>query len=100
MVTLTFVYVMAYLWGEQMNGTHSLFSPTVYADGQFFFSLGALIVTNTYITLLFFCIYLVKGRLTQLQMRNKKRRRINSGGVRINSRIVRVYTSDADQPDS
>lgn len=75
-VTLTILYVMAYLWGEQMNGTHSLFSPTVYADGQFFFSLGALIVTNTYITLLFFCIYLVKGRLTQLQMRNKKRRRI------------------------
>ena len=58
-VTLTILYVMAYLWGEQMNGTHSLFSPTVYADGQFFFSLGALIVTNIYITLLFFCMYLV-----------------------------------------
>ena len=26
-VTLTILYAMAYLWGEQMNGTHSLFSP-------------------------------------------------------------------------
>lgn len=74
-ITLTILYVMSYLWGEQMNGTHSLFSPTVYADGPFFFSLGALIATNTYITLLVFCSFMVKGRAAQLLMKEQKRRK-------------------------
>lgn len=74
-MTLTILYVMAYLWGLQMNGSHSLFSPTVYADGPFFFSLGALLLTNAYIALLGFCTFLVKGRITQALTRNKKSRR-------------------------
>ncbi len=74
-ITLTLLYAMAYMWGLQMNGSHSLFSPTVYADGQFFFSLGALLLTNTYIALLGLCTFLVKGRIAQILTRHNKARR-------------------------
>lgn len=73
--TLGLLFLIAYLWGLQMSGSHSLFSPTVYADGPFFFSLGALLLTNTYIALTGFCTYLIKGRIAHTLTRNKKTKR-------------------------
>ena len=49
--TLTLLFLMSYIWGLQMSGTSELFSPTIYADGPVFFSLGSLLLINTYITL-------------------------------------------------
>lgn len=77
-ITLTMLYAMAYMWGLQMSGSHAIFSPTLYADGQFFFSLGALLLTNTWLALLGLCTFLVKGRIAQTMTRN-----IKSGRARL-----------------
>ena len=55
---LTAMLIMAFLWGLQMDGNSEIFSPTTYAYGTIFFSLGALFLLNSYITLISICIYL------------------------------------------
>lgn len=75
--TLTLLFLMAYLWGIQMNGSSDLFSPLIYADGPVLFSLGALLVINTYITLTVTCLFLVRNRITALARKLKKGYRRN-----------------------
>ena len=60
---LTFLAVLSFIWGLRTNGHSDIFSPTTYADGQLFFSLGALVILNTYITLLGLCTYISKDAL-------------------------------------
>lgn len=73
---LTLLLVVSYLWGFQMNGSSEFFSPTLYADGGFLFSFGALILVNTYIFLFTLSTYFVKNRLLSLiRMKNTGRRR-------------------------
>ena len=60
---LTFLMVLSFIWGMKTNGHSDIFSPTTYADGQLFFSLGALIILNAYVTILGLCTYLAKDAL-------------------------------------
>ncbi len=94
--TLTLLFFMSYLWAIQMNGTAEIFSPTIYADGPIFFSLGALILTNTYITLFSTCSFFIRNRLAAIARKNRKSMRRNLGiyGVVIVIIItgVAVYT--------
>jgi len=64
MPLLTVMMTVSYIWGQRMNGTASIFSPVLFADGVFF-SLGALLIVNTYITLCCACTFLVRGRITR-----------------------------------
>ena len=61
---MTVLLAMSYVWGMRMNGSNTLFSPGLFADGTFF-SLGALLIVNTYITLINICTFLLKSRLTR-----------------------------------
>ncbi len=94
--TLTILYLMSYIWGVQMNGVTDFFSPNIYADGQFFFSIGALILTNSYITLFFTCAYLVREDfLKSAQVKSKCRRRrlaIYLGMLGISIICILLYT--------
>ncbi|MBR2064190.1 MAG: GHKL domain-containing protein [Bacteroidales bacterium] len=76
-VTLTLLFLMALIWGMQMSGASDLFSPTIYADGTLFYSLGALILINTYITLLSTCTFLVRKRIAALARKDWKHKRRN-----------------------
>ena len=49
-----------YLWGIGLQGDLQLFSPTLYADGQVFFSLGAVLIVNMGILSIVGCIYLMR----------------------------------------
>jgi len=60
---LTLAIVSIYLWGKTLQGSSPLFSPNLYADGSFLYSLGALLIWNTFISLLIFCTYLVRKDL-------------------------------------
>lgn len=60
---LTFLTILSFMWGIRMNGHADIFSPTTYADGQVLFSLGALLLINTYISLIGFCTYLAKDAI-------------------------------------
>ena len=62
---MTLLLVVSYIWGMRMNGSHTLFSPGLFADGTFF-SLGALLIVNTYITLINVCTFLLKSRLARV----------------------------------
>ena len=79
---LTIVGVTAYIWGLRMNGANILFSPGLFADGTFF-SLGALLIANTYITLVIVCTFLIKGRITRAMTSDKssKRMKLAMAGV-------------------
>ena len=70
-MTLTLLFMMCMIWGLQMSGSTELFSPTIYADGPVLFSLGSLLIINTYITLLSTCTFLIRNRITAIARRKK-----------------------------
>jgi len=96
--TLTILFAMAYIWGMQLNGSSEIFSPTIYADGPVFFSLGSLLLINTYITLFTTCAFLVRNRITAIIRKNKKnfRRNILIYGIitLLSAFITALYTND------
>ena len=60
---LTFLTALSFVWGIRTSGHSDFFSPTTYADGQIFFSLGALIILNTYFSILGLCTFMAKDAL-------------------------------------
>ena len=78
-LTLTVLIFMSLIWGLQMSGSSEIFSPTIYADGTLFFSLGALLLINIYITLFTTCTFFVRNRIISLISKDRKRRRRNLG---------------------
>ena len=55
------VIIATYLWGENMRNSSKLFSPTVYADGQFFNSLGAVLIVSLLIILCVGCAFVTRN---------------------------------------
>lgn len=49
-----------YFWGRGAQAETSLFSPVLYAGGQFLFSLGAVLLMNLAVMLSVLCLYLVR----------------------------------------
>lgn len=90
---LTILMVVSLVWGMRMDGSHTIFAPSIFADGLFP-SLGALLIINTYITLLFFCTYLIKGRITKslCSDERKKRVRLATFGIIMLACIAAVIT--------
>jgi signal transduction histidine kinase len=84
--TLTILLVVSYIWGMRMNGSSTLFSPSLFADGTFF-SLGALLIVNTYITLVNVCTFLIKSRLNRT-LSSKRWKTAVYGAVLVTSIIV------------
>ena len=93
---LSVLCFMGYIWGSQMTDSISLFSPSTYADGTFFFSLGSLLIVNTYITLLCICTYLINGKIIEWIHHDKAKRRkrlIIHGCLAITAAVlIAVYT--------
>lgn len=55
------VIVATYLWGENMKNSARLFSPTVYADGQLFNSLGTVLIASMLIVLCVSCSFVTRN---------------------------------------
>ncbi|MGN1211118.1 MAG: ATP-binding protein [Candidatus Cryptobacteroides sp.] len=51
---------VAYIWGVQIREASSFFSPTVYADGYFLYSFGALMILTLTILVCAACIYMMR----------------------------------------
>ena len=75
---LTILAFVSYVWGTRLEGSMTIFSPGIFADGTFF-SLGALVIVNAYITLLCICTFLIKSRIVHWLMK---------GTGRVNMRMV------------
>ena len=67
---------LAYIWAQKMGDSLSLFSPTVYADGQFMNSLGVLLITNCFIMLLYICCYMIRKRFIASAIADKRYRKL------------------------
>ena len=71
---LTAMLAMSFAWGLQMDGNSEIFSPTTYAYGTVFFSLGALFLLNSYITLVSISAYLASNVFLKWARRDKTQR--------------------------
>ena len=57
---LLLVTGLLYFWGKSFRSDLPLFSPALYADGSFFYSLAAVFLVNLSLTALAVCLYMVR----------------------------------------
>ena len=74
-LTLSILAFIAYFWGAQMSDNIAIFSPSTYADGVLFYSLGSLLIINGYISLICLSTYLVNGKIIEAIHNNRKNRK-------------------------
>ena len=65
--------VIMFLWGLKVQSDVSIFSPILYADGPFLYSLGSLLILNLAVTLIVLCVYIVRKDFYR-RLRESKRR--------------------------
>lgn len=63
------VMLAAYLWGENIKDSSKLFSPTIYADGQFFNSLGTVVIFSLLIVLSICCVFVTRRDIYRVILR-------------------------------
>lgn len=65
------VITAAYFWGENIKNSSRLFSPTVYADGQLFNSLGVVLIASMLIVLCVCCIFVTRNDIYRRILRSR-----------------------------
>ncbi len=68
---LAIAVIISYGWGFQSRDISMFFSPTIYADGQFFYSLGALTIMNIVILVASINTYVVRNVIFDKVRRHK-----------------------------
>ena len=61
-----------YFYGMHLGGVSQLFSPLLYADGSFRYSLGAVVLVNLLICCVVMCVYLCRWSFLRLLRRHGK----------------------------
>lgn len=77
-VALMGIFITALIWGHDMSESTTMFSPTLYADNNFF-SLGALLLTNSYVVLLNVCAFLIRRRIIALIRQKEAHTKLKKG---------------------
>ncbi|MCM1176784.1 MAG: ATP-binding protein [Bacteroides sp.] len=77
---LIVISAIAYIWGIQMQEVSAFFSPTVYADGTFLYSFGALTIINIAVFLGVLCTYIVRDNVLEAAIRDRRKRRFKVYG--------------------
>ena len=73
--SLAILMGISVIWAHRMNGTINFFSPTIYADGPYMSSVGVLVITNLFITMMLVCCYLIRKRaLAFISLDEKKKK--------------------------
>lgn len=95
---LTAVMTMVYIYGRGIGNVSRLFSPTLYADRQFLYSLGAVVIFNLYLTLLACFIYLVREPIGKMAAKRKNGKALLAGFAALSSaglafHIIRSFRS-------
>lgn len=99
LATIVAVMATTYIWGLQLNGVSSIFSPSTYADGPFLFSLGALIIVNAFVAIITICNYIMLDVWTGMIDRKGDRLKLRYGALGgctiISATIVFIYLHKA-----
>ncbi|MBR1569677.1 MAG: GHKL domain-containing protein [Bacteroidales bacterium] len=61
-----------FFYGQHLAQESQLFSPLLYADGQFLYSLGAVVIVNLFLTLLVLDLYFVRWKLLRSVSRRSR----------------------------
>ncbi|MCI1640043.1 MAG: HAMP domain-containing histidine kinase [Bacteroidales bacterium] len=75
-ISLTLVMTLIYLWGRTLRGSSPMFSPNLYADGNFMYSMGAVMIMNLYLILLIIFTYTVRYSIFRHIFSGSSKRRI------------------------
>ena len=76
-----------YLYGRHLSQASQLFSPLLYADGPFRYSLGAVVLTNLLITAAVLSIYVIRWTLLRW-FRKKDSRVLEIGAVTLATALI------------
>ena len=87
-LALAAVLLWMYLWGDSVQTSAHIFSPTLYADGAVFYSLGAVLVLNLAILSLVICVYLVRYEVYRKLLSYKNRRKTSVIAVAIGLTVL------------
>ena len=71
---LTLLLGAFYLFGHNLQQDSNLFSPTLYADGPWRYSLGAVLIINLYIVVIISSVYTVRFQLLRRILETPSRR--------------------------
>lgn len=85
---LTVVMTLVYFYGRGIGNVFRLFSPTLYADRQFLYSLGAVVVFNLYITLLSIFIYMSRRTIYSFVAGSHLRQGLLAGSAYLSSALI------------
>lgn len=77
MSALSVAMLGMYFWGFQLRNEARLFSPALYADGGFLFSIGAVIMVDAFIILFVVCTYMIRNvALRDILQRSRSPKRV------------------------
>ena len=76
-----------YLYGQRLSQASQLFSPLLYADGPFKYSLGAVVLINLLITAAVMSVYLIRWTLLRW-FRRKDSRLLEIGAVVVAAAVI------------
>lgn len=79
-----------FIFGKGLSSSDTLFSPTVYADGPVFYSLGALIIFNMWILMTVACLYICRVPLLRFLKKAHTDRRMIIYSVAIIAGIIGI----------
>lgn len=93
-VGVTSVVAIFFLIGKGVQSVSDMFSPTIYASGQFFYSLGAVLLVNIWIVSVILALYLMRMSLFKVleKYRSPKREKIFVYSILALIAIIAVYT--------
>ena len=69
--------ITSYWWSKQLAETHQIFSSNIFHD-EVFSSLGALLLTNTFIFVIVVCTFIIKGRTNSFIYKNRKTAKVKA----------------------
>lgn len=80
-----------FLWGRGAQDQYISFSPTIYADGPVFYSLGAILLINVAITLLSASLFIVRKNLFD-RVKGRRKALRDSALVCLGILLILLYT--------
>lgn len=92
-LSITVAMLAFYIVGYGMQSSDTLFSPTLYADGPILYSLGAVLIINIWLVLVFACLYIAESPVREFMKSSLAHKRLTIAFVLLSDILVIAYTA-------
>ena len=92
-LSITVAMLAFYIVGYGMQSSDTLFSPTLYADGPILYSLGAVLIINIWLVLVFACLYIAESPVREFMKSSLAHRRLTIAFILLSDILVIAYTA-------